>query len=70
MAADVPYKNLLLWCTEVVEKDFKHAAFHQWTAVNECEEDEPSAKIINLIGSRCKEGDCNGIYAARDSMTE
>lgn len=64
LVAEIPFRNLLLWCDAIEKDDYKNAALHLWVAVKECEDIEPDAKIIHLVGRSCKEGGCNGYYHA------
>jgi hypothetical protein len=66
LVAEIPFRNLLLWCDAIEKDDYKNAALHLWVAVKECEDIEPDAKIIHLVGEKCKEGGCNGHYHAWD----
>jgi len=60
MLGKIPFKNLMLWCSNAV--GYKAAALHLCMAIPTCEEDDCREKIIHLIGRPCQEGSCKGKY--------
>lgn len=66
LVAEIPFRNLLLWCDGVKKNDYKNAAMHLWVAVKECVDHEPDVKIVHLVGGKCKDSDCKGYYRPWD----
>ena len=63
MLGEIPFKNLLLWCNQA--DNFKDAALHLCLAFpdGDCEKEDPKGEIAKLIGTKCREGNCSGIYS-------
>jgi rhodanese-related sulfurtransferase len=56
---EIPYRNLLLWCTSA--NTSKRAALCLSISAPGCEDENPKFPILYLVNKKCKEGSCNGI---------